>query len=1056
MKSMKRFVSLCLMLCMLLSLLPVGVFAEAHTLPESMRFTYTNPLYADTVTEWDLVQPGQPLLYGDNTVDGKYYDAETAGKMIRDDLVARDTTISVNVSFPYNADTIEQDMQALVLDIMASAMEHTGNPVEGDYLLWQYTGFEVGFDNFSLSGQNVGATATFTMTYHADAAQEAAVDSAVAQLLSQLNVSGKDSYTKIKAIYDYITANITYDYDNLQNNSYKLKHTAYAALINKTAVCQGYAVLLYRLALELGVDCRMIPGNSDGQGHVWNIAKLDGKYYNLDSTWDAGLPIYQCFLVGSDNFDNHDRWDTPGQMPSKDNYNSAAFHAAYPMSKTDYVGGCNHNYTAAVVAPTCTEKGYTTYTCNICGDSYNGDEVAALGHNEVTDKGYAATCTEEGLTDGKHCDRCNTVLTKQEVIPALGHSWDAGKVTKEPTEEETGIRTYTCTACGATKTEEIPKLDHTHAYQKVVTAPTCTEKGYTTYTCACGDTYTADEVAALGHNEVTDKGYAATCTEEGLSDGKHCDRCNTVLTKQEVIPALGHSWDAGKVTKEPTEEEAGVRTYTCTACGATKTEEIPKLDHTHTYQKAVTAPTCTEKGYTTYTCACGDTYTADEVAALGHNEVTDKGYAATCTEEGLTDGKHCDRCNTVLTKQETIPALGHSWDDGEITKEPTEEETGICTYTCGTCGETRTETIPTLDHQHIYRTVITEPTCTEEGYTTYTCTCGDTYTADEVAALGHNEVTDKGYGPTCTEEGLTDGVHCGRCGEVLTKQEVIPAMGHDFADGVCGGCGAEAVAITTQPKTAYAKMGETAKATVKAEGDGLTYQWYIRNADKTKYAKSSVTGPTYSCRMSEKSKNRRALCIITDAYGNEVQTKTIVIREAASIITEPKTTYAKSGATAKVKIEASGDGLKYQWYIKNAGKDKYSKSTVKTDTYTVKMSDKVNGRRIRCIVTDKYGNKVETKTVVLRMAATIVTQPKDVTAPKGETVKVTLKAVGTELTYQWYIKNAGKDKFVKSSVTSATYTVKMAKKADGRKVYCVVKDNYGKSVKSDIVTLSMS
>ena len=1015
MKSVKCIVSLCLMLCMLLSLLPVGAFAEAQSLPENMQFTYVNPLYADTVTEWDLVQPGQPLLYADNTGDGQYYDAETAGKMIRDDLVARDPTISVNVSFPYNADTIEQDMQALVLDIMASAMEHTGNPVEGDYLLWQYTGFNVEFGNFTMSGQNVGATATFTMTYHADAAQEAAVDAAVAQLLSQLNVSGKDSYTKLRAIYDYITANITYDYDNLHDNNYKLKHTAYAALINKTAVCQGYAVLLYRLALELGVDCRMIPGNSDGQGHVWNIAKLDGKYYNLDSTWDAGLPIYQCFLVGSDNFDNHDRWDTPGQMPSKDNYNSAEFHAAYPVSKTDYTGGCNHTYIAAVTAPTCTQKGYTTYTCSICGDTYTGEEVEALGHNEVTDKGYAATCAEEGLTDGKHCDRCNTVLTKQEVIPVLSHSWDAGKVTKEPTEKEMGVRTYTCTACGATKTEEIPKLEHTHQYQKVVTAPTCTETGYTTYTCACGDTYTADEVAAQGH-----------------------------------------SWDNGKVTKEPTEEETGIRTDTCTACGATKTEEIPKLEHTHRYQKAVTAPTCMEAGYTTYTCACGDTYRADEVAALGHNEVTDKGYAATCTEEGLTDGIHCDRCDAVLTEQEVIAALGHSWDDGEITKEPTEEETGVRTYTCGTCGATRTETIPVLEHQHIYHTVITDPTCTEIGYTTYTCTCGDTYIDDEVAALGHNEVTDEGYAATCTEEGLADGIHCDRCGVVLTRQETIPAIGHNFENGICGGCGAEAVVITAQPKTAYAKMGETAKATVKAEGDGLTYQWYIRNADKSKYSKSSVTGPTYSCKMSEKSKDRRALCIITDAYGNEVQTKTIVIREAASIVTEPKTTYAKSGATAKVTIEASGDGLKYQWYIKNAGSDKYSKSTVKTDTYTVKMSDKVNGRRIRCIVTDKYGKKVETKTVLLRMAATIITQPKDVTAAKGESVQVTVEAVGTDLTYQWYMKNAGKEKFVKSSVTSATYSVKMAKKVHGRELYCVVKDKYGKSVKSDIITLSMS
>ena len=76
MKSVKRIVSLCLMLCMLLSLLPVGTFAEAQSLPENMQFTYINPLYPDTVTEWDLVQPGQPLLYADNTGDGQYYDAD--------------------------------------------------------------------------------------------------------------------------------------------------------------------------------------------------------------------------------------------------------------------------------------------------------------------------------------------------------------------------------------------------------------------------------------------------------------------------------------------------------------------------------------------------------------------------------------------------------------------------------------------------------------------------------------------------------------------------------------------------------------------------------------------------------------------------------------------------------------------------------------------------------------------------------------------------------------------------------------------------------------------
>ncbi|MEF2647590.1 MAG: S-layer homology domain-containing protein, partial [Oscillospiraceae bacterium] len=195
---------------------------------------------------------------------------------------------------------------------------------------------------------------------------------------------------------------------------------------------------------------------------------------------------------------------------------------------------------------------------------------------------------------------------------ALGHAWDNGKVTKQPTETETGTKTFTCTRCGETKTETIPKLAHEHSYKAVVTAPTCTEKGYTTHTCACGDS------------------YVDTYTD-----------------------ALGHAWDNGKVTKQPTETETGTKTFTCTRCGETKTEIIPKLTHEHSYKAVVTAPTCTEKGYTTYTCACGDSYVDSYVLPLGHD-----------------------------------------WGSGKVTKEPTATENGIKTYICARCGETKTEVIP--------------------------------------------------------------------------------------------------------------------------------------------------------------------------------------------------------------------------------------------------------------------------------------------------------------------------------------------------------------------------
>ena len=143
------------------------------------------------------------------------------------------------------------------------------------------------------------------------------------------------------------------------------------------------------------------------------------------------------------------------------------------------------------------------------------------------------TCTEPGsetsVCSVKDCDKTFT-----RTVPALGHAWDDGVVTKPATETETGVKTFTCTRCGETRTETMPVIPHVHSYKDVVTAPTCTEKGYTTHTCACGDSYV-----------------------------------------DTYVDALGHAWDNGKVTKEPTETETGVKTFTCTRCNETKTESIP-------------------------------------------------------------------------------------------------------------------------------------------------------------------------------------------------------------------------------------------------------------------------------------------------------------------------------------------------------------------------------------------------------------------------------------------------------------------------------------------------
>jgi len=283
--------------------------------------------------------------------------------------------------------------------------------------------------------------------------------------------------------------------------------------------------------------------------------------------------------------------------------------------------------------------------------------------------------------------------------------------------------------------------------------------------------------------------------------------------------------------------------------------------------------------------------------------------------------------------------------------------------------------------------------------------------------------------------------------------------GHVWAEGACSVCGADSPskpAITKEPKTGYAQMGNKVSVKVTAEGEGLRYEWYIKNDGAKKYSKSSVTSATYSTTMSDKAKGRRVYCVITDLYGNKVQTKTVLLREAASITKQPATVaYAKKGAKASVKVTAKGDGLKYAWYIKNEGSSKYSKSSVTSATYSATMSSKVKGRRIYCIVTDKYGKTVQSKTFLLRESVSIATQPKTVTVAKNKTAKVTVKASGDGLKSTWYIKNAGSSKYSKSSVKTASYSTKMTSKVKNRQVYCVVTDKYGKTVKTVTVKLKM-
>lgn len=233
-------------------------------------------------------------------------------------------------------------------------------------------------------------------------------------------------------------------------------------------------------------------------------------------------------------------------------------------------------FTDTVVAPTCTEQGYTHHVCTVKGCTYapvDDTYVAATDHTWVKTQTNPPTCTEKG-TQFYKCSVCGA--TRTEKIAALGHDLSRCDLRPAATCTQPGRAVGTCARCGVQIDEVIPAKGHDYSYAETSVAPTCTEPGHYKGTCpTCGKDYD-DVVPALGH----DWGEWVTSIEPTVSTVGYryhvCNRDGCGYREGEDIPKLHtHTWDAGVVTQKPTVAEPGVRTYTCTVCGQTRTETIP-------------------------------------------------------------------------------------------------------------------------------------------------------------------------------------------------------------------------------------------------------------------------------------------------------------------------------------------------------------------------------------------------------------------------------------------------------------------------------------------------
>ncbi len=376
---------------------------------------------------------------------------------------------------------------------------------------------------------------------------------------------------------------------------------------------------------------------------------------------------------------------------------------------------------------------------------------------------------------------------------------------------------FVCTAC---------KHEHIYGEWYTTKEATCTSDGRMEQICKCGQTR-EQNIAAKGH---TVKGWEialfAKCTEGGLLE-RYCDNCD--YSEQKATQPKGHSFNEWRLLAQATCTEDGVYNRICTRCEEEELQNTESLGHalraweitqqfscntdeiqtqecercdysqskvtkqaSHTFGEWVITRelSCTESEICTRGCsACGIEEHNETKLPSGHIETTLKSIAPTCDKNGLTEGKICATCSEILVKQQTVSALGHAWNQGEVTKAPGCVINGVKTFSCSRCSHTKNEAVAALGHKPSADwTVEKASTCTSVGSKHRKCTaCGEKCNITQIDKIQHK------YGegivtkePLCNAKGVRT-FKCVNC--VHERTETIGYAAHkNDGSGWCDTC----------------------------------------------------------------------------------------------------------------------------------------------------------------------------------------------------------------------------------------------------------------------------
>ena len=387
---------------------------------------------------------------------------------------------------------------------------------------------------FHVMDTKAGVTYLRTNTYiQVSSPNYPSVNSIVQNAVTRCNseTNGSD-YSKALWLHDWLLEQLDYD------NSLKWS-SAESALTRSSGTCQAYERAYAKLLSAAGIENAETRDTYDG--HTWNAMKLDGKWYQVDCTWDDSSENYYNFnrthlyFALSDELmaiahQGHNKiytvegYATPSNSLEHNyfvqNGDAQQWVESYRNRIQENLNNKNTEFSI--------QADNSTYPPSIYGIQ-NGIIAYVMNQNEWFANGKKVELVAK--TNDKQFDFIVTYP-----VVCTNHDWDEGVITTEPTCTTKGVKTFTCKNCKTTKTEEVNALGHDYS-----------------------------------KNWTIDK--KATCTEEG-SKSHHCTRCDS---KKDVtiISKTSHNYDEGVITKEATKTETGIKTYTCKDCKTTKTEVIP-------------------------------------------------------------------------------------------------------------------------------------------------------------------------------------------------------------------------------------------------------------------------------------------------------------------------------------------------------------------------------------------------------------------------------------------------------------------------------------------------